>query len=148
MTVRVTKWVWVLSLRKRSPIIFFLTIVTLTKKLQMCIFCFTRRILPQIISQSYLTVSISCEVFSMPWELIYIRSSACSNLVSKSIQITTLIIIRCCSWCWPVQSSNFWIINQMIIGTFPEKKILSLLKGNTYFMGLCWQYHFLVKLII
>ena len=136
--------------KKKNPYYyFFLNYSNPQKKnCKICIFCFTRRILPQIISQSYLTVSISCVVFSMPWELIYIRSSACSNLLSKSIQTTTLIIIRSSSWCWPVQSSNFWIINQMIIGTFPKKKTLSLLKENTYFLGLCWQYHFLVKLII
>ena len=123
MTVCLKKWVWVLSLRKRIPIIiFFLTIVTLKKRTVKCVYFVSPEELYHKLYHSYLNISISCVVFSMPWELIYIRSSACSNLLSKSIQNTTLIIIRSSSWCWPVQSSNFWIINQMIIGTFPEKR--------------------------
>lgn len=102
----------------------------------MCIFLFISRILQQILSQSYLAVSISWS-FCLCLGDYTIRFSACSNVVSKSIQSITLFIIKWitlwiilfiitlfisfCRWYWLGQSSNFWNINQMTIGTFLQK---------------------------
>ena len=52
--------------KKKKPYYFFPNYSNPHKKTLNVYICFARRILPQIISQSYLTVSISCDVFSMP----------------------------------------------------------------------------------
>ena len=79
-----------------------------------------------------------------------IRLSACSNLVSKPIQTTTLFIIGFWRCCWfssdqgKVQISTLLIKWKLRLPP-PKKKVLSSMKTNAYSMVLSRQHRLLLK---
>ena len=95
------------------------------KNCKMCTFWFISRILPQILSQSYLAaVSISWSFFHA-LRFTPIRFSACSNPVSKSIQTTSSFIIYKILK-MTLTGVEFKFLNYQLNhnGTFPPKKII------------------------
>ena len=90
-----------------------------------CQFWFISRILPQILSQSYLAMFLFIGLF--PCVGIYlIRFSACSNKVSKPIQTTTLFIMYKILKMMLTQA-EFKFLNYQLNdnGTLPPKKIIA-----------------------